>query len=410
MKRRQWLRETGLGVGLGLGVSRFLGLGLAGLPARLALASTDTEQRLVLLFLRGGLDGLHAVAPWGDRDYRALRPTLALAPPGEPDGVVDLDGHFGLHPALAPLADLYAAGELAVLPAAATGYRDRSHFDGQNLLENGSGKPFGAQDGWLNRAVAALAVPAQGGDRRLGLALGPSVPLILRGEAAIQTWSDSRLPAVSDDFLLRLERIYAEDPAFAQAMTLARGTPSPDLGDMGGAGRRRAFGGEDLTLTARAAADLLARPDGPRVAVIESQGWDTHFDQARRLAALFADLAGALTTLRDGLGPAWGQTAVLVVSEFGRTAAENGSRGTDHGTGGVALLAGGAVRGGRVLGDWPGLAQRDLYEGRDLHAANAYEDLFAAALVDHLGLAPDVVERSVLPSSRAGRRLPGLFA
>jgi len=404
MDRRRFLNDTALGLGMALG----LGAGLAGLPARLALAAAPTNRRLVLMLLRGGLDGLHAVVPYRDPHYRDLRPTLALPPPGEPGGVLDLDGQFGLHPALAPFRTLYGRGELAALPAATTVYRDRSHFDGQNLLENGSGKPFGAQDGWLNRAVAALGEEAGGGKQRLGLALGPSVPLILRGDGAVQTWSDSRLPAVSEDFLQRLSRVYATDPAFESALAQARGAATPEIEGMGG--RRRPFGDGDLELSARAAADLLARPEGPRVAVIESQGWDTHFDQPRRLDTLFTDVSEAVTVLRDGLGAAWGQTAVLIVSEFGRTAAENGSRGTDHGTGGLALLAGGAVRGGRVLGDWPGLGKRDLFEGRDLRPANAYEDLFAAVLVDHLGLAPDVVDRSVLPSGRADRRLTGLFA
>ncbi|MEE4174826.1 MAG: DUF1501 domain-containing protein [Xanthomonadales bacterium] len=405
MYRRRFLTETSLFLGAGLG----LGAGLAALPARLALAAAPTDRRLVLLLLRGGLDGLHAVVPYEDPQYRALRPTLALPPPGEAGGVLDLDGDFGLHPALGPLRTLYGRGELAVLPAATTAYRDRSHFDGQNLLENGSGKAFGARDGWLNRAVAALGEGGAAGEQaRLGLALGPAVPLILRGDGGVQTWSDSRLPEVSEDFLKRLAKVYASDPAFEAALAQARGAPTPEIDGMGG--RRRPFGDGDLVLSARAAADLLKRPDGPRVAVMESQGWDTHFDQGRRLDALLGDISAALVALRDGLGPAWRHTAVLVVSEFGRTAAENGSRGTDHGIGGLALLAGGNLRGGRVLGDWPGLAKRNLYEGRDLQPVNAYEDLFAAALVDHLGLAPDVVDRFVLPSGRADRRLSGLFA
>lgn len=404
MRRRSLLKHAGAAAGLSLAS--------VGLTTRLALGATAaqgtrTDKRFVLVFLRGGLDGLHAVIPHGDGHYRDLRPTLALPDPGEAGGVLDLDGQFGLHPALAPLHTLYRSDELLVVPAAATVYRDRSHFDGQNLLENGSGTPFGARDGWLNRAAGILATEAGPQAPHLGLALGPSVPLILRGDAAVQTWSNSQLPALSDDFLGRLARVYASDPAFAATLEQALGAPAPDLGDQ--AGRRRAFGGDDLDLTARAAADLLARPDGPRIAVIESQGWDTHFDQGRRLNLLLADLAGAVATLKQGLEDAWQDTSVLIVSEFGRTAAENGSRGTDHGTGGVALLAGGAVRGGRVVGDWPGLRDRDLHEGRDLQAVNGYEAIFTATLVDHLGLAPDTVESTVLPASRADRRMTGLY-
>lgn len=405
MRRRSLLKHAGAAAGLSLAS--------LGLTTRLAVGATaaqgaTTDRRFVLVFLRGGLDGLHAVVPHGDRHYTALRPTLALPGPGESGGVLDLDGHFGLHPALAPLHTLYQSHELLVVPAAATVYRDRSHFDGQNLLENGSGTPFGARDGWLNRAAAALGNDTGSPARRLGLALGPSVPLILRGDAAVQTWSNSQLPALSDDFLGRLARVYASDPDFAATLEQARGAPLPMLGSK--ARRRRAFGGDDLDLTARAAADLLARPDGPRIAVIESQGWDTHFDQSRRLNQLLADLGGAITTLKQGLNEAWQHTSVLVVSEFGRTAAENGSRGTDHGTGGVALLAGGAVVGGRVVGDWPGLSKSALHEGRDLRAVNGYEAIFAATLVDHLGLPADTVDRNVLPSTRSGQRMPGLYA
>ena len=189
--------------------------------ARAAFAAAPTDRRFVLVLLRGGLDGLHALPPHGDRDYRRLRPTLALSP----DPALDLDGYFGLHPALGDLMPLYRAGELLLVPAAATRYRDRSHFDGQNMLENGSGKPYGAQDGWLNRAILGL----NGGDRRLGLALGPSVPLILQGPAHVRSWSDSSLPAVDEDFLARITVAYQNDPLFAAALRDARGGAKPGL-------------------------------------------------------------------------------------------------------------------------------------------------------------------------------------
>ena len=373
---------------------------LAALAAvRTAFAAAPTDRRFVLVLLRGGLDGLHALPPYGDRDYRRLRPTLALAP----DLALDLDGHFGLHPALGDLMPLYRAGELLLVPAAATRYRDRSHFDGQNMLENGSGKPYGAQDGWLNRAILGL----NGGDRRLGLALGPSVPLILQGKAHIRSWSDSGLPALDEDFLARITVAYRNDPLFAAALRDASGgvKPAVAMADMAGEpGREQAY-----VKAARVAADLLAQPDGPRIAVLESQGWDTHFAQERRLKVLLGDLSRSLLELQRGLGGAWRETVVMVVSEFGRTAAENGSRGTDHGTGGLALLAGGAVAGGRIAGDWPGLSDQALYEGRDVLAANAYERLFKAALIGHLGLDPGFVEDRVFPASRTQLPMDGLF-
>jgi uncharacterized protein (DUF1501 family) len=365
--------------------------------ARAAFAAAPTDRRFVLVLLRGGLDGLHALPPHGDRDYRRLRPTLALSP----DPALDLDGHFGLHPALGDLMPLYRAGELLLVPAAATRYRDRSHFDGQNMLENGSGKPYGAQDGWLNRAILGL----NGGDSRLGLALGPAVPLILQGSARVRSWSDSGLPAADEDFLARVTVAYQNDPLFAAALHDARGGAKPAVG-MGDTAGEPA---QVYVKAARAAADLLARPDGPRVAVLESQGWDTHFAQERRLTELLGDLSRGLLELQRGLGEAWRETVVMVVSEFGRTAAENGSRGTDHGTGGLALLAGGAVAGGRIVGDWPGLSDRALYEGRDVLATNAYERLFKAILIGHLGLDPGFVEDRVFPASRAQSPMDGLF-
>lgn len=367
--------------------------------ARAAFAAAPSDRRFVLLLLRGGLDGLHALPPHGDRDYRRRRPTLALSP----DPSLDLDGYFGLHPTLGDLMPLYRAGELLPVPAAATRYRDRSHFDGQNMLENGSGKPYGAPDGWLNRAILGL----NGGDRRLGLALGPAVPLILQGKAHVRSWSDSTLPAVDEDFLARITAAYQNDPLFAGALRDAQGGAKPAVGTAemaGGPAREQAY-----VKAAAVAADLLAQPDGPRVAVLELQGWDTHFAEERRLTALFGELSRGLLELKRGLGGAWRETVVIVVSEFGRTAAENGSHGTDHGTGGVALLAGGAVAGGRIVGDWPGLSDRALYESRDVLAANAYERLFKAVLIGHLGLDPGFVEDRVFPASRAQSPMDGLL-
>jgi uncharacterized protein (DUF1501 family) len=366
---------------------------------RAAFAAAPTDRRFVLVFLRGALDGLHALPPYGDQDYRRLRPTLALAT----DAVLDIDGYFGLHPALGDLMPLYRAGELLFVPAAATLYRDRSHFDGQNMLENGSGKPYGAKDGWLNRAILGL----NGGDRRFGLALGPSVPLILQGPARVTSWSDSSLPSVDEDFLSRMTMAYRNDPLFAAALRDARGgiQPSVGMGDMAGESRQA----QTYVKAARVAADLLARPDGPRVAVLESQGWDTHFAQERRLSPLFGEISSGLVELKRGLGEAWRDTVVLVVSEFGRTAAENGSGGTDHGTGGLAILAGGAIAGGRIAGEWPGLSERALHEGRDVLAANAYESLFKSVLIGHLGLDQSHVEDFVFPASGAHASIDGLF-
>lgn len=361
---------------------------------RLAFAQAPTQNRFVFVFLRGALDGLHALVPYADADFRRLRPRLAQGQ----DGVLDLDGYFGLDAALAPLLPWFQGGELTLLPAVATRYRERSHFDGQALLENGTASPSGARDGWLNRAILAL----NDGDRRLGLALGPSVPLILQGAAPVQSWSNEQLPDLDEGFLSRLGIVYRGDPAFDAAFRAAQGTPQPDLSGM-------AEGTDNFTFAARAAGDILAHDAGPRIAVMQIDGWDTHVNQTGRLTNQFVRLSEGLLMLRQSLGAAWGQSVVLVASEFGRTVAENGAGGTDHGTGGLAMLAGGAVRGGRIVGDWPGLSDRALHEGRDLAAPNAIEALFKAVLIGHMGLSPALAHSVVFPGSAGIAPLEGLL-
>lgn len=380
---------------IGSGASLMATLAASGV----SFARAPTENRFVFVFLRGGLDGLHALAPYADADYRRLRPRLAL----ERDALIDLDGYFGLHRSLGPLEPLWRRGELALVPAAATQYRDRSHFDGQNMLENGAGHPFGADDGWLNRAIAGL----NGGDRRLGLSLGPNVPLILQGEADVQSWSHDSLPDASADFLRQVQAIYQQDRLFADAFHDAQGALDPDI-DM--SGMRGGDIGNDVNfpIAAAAAADLLAQPEGPRIAAMDLSGWDTHLNQPFRLRRLLGFLAEGLLALRDGLGPDWARTVVLVGSEFGRTAQENGSQGTDHGTGGLAILAGGAVSGG-IHGRWPGLTPQSLFEGRDVQALNPYEGIFKSVLTAHLGLDAGYVEDRVFPNSRALSPMRGVL-
>ena len=380
LDRRRFLHLSGASLGAALASSR------------LAFAAAPTDNRFVFIFLRGGLDGLHALAPYADADFRRLRPRLA---PGAED-LLDLDGYFGMHARLGALMPLWQAGELAFVPAATTRYRSRSHFDGQNLLENGTARPFGASDGWLNRAILGL----NAGDRRLGLSLGPAVPLILQGDAHVQAWTNEQLPDLDEDFLARLAIVYREDALFARALGDATGAPEPMMGD--------SPPDNGFLLAATAAADLLARDGGPRIAEMELTGWDTHVNQAHRLNGLFEQLAQGILTLRDGLGDAWARTVVVVGSEFGRTAAENGSAGTDHGTGGLAILAGGAVQGGRIAGDWPGLTPTALFEARDLRAVNAYEAIFKAVLIGHLGLDPAYAERVVFPDSASSDPFTGL--
>lgn len=372
------------------------GLALAALP-RLAFASIPGERRLIVVLLRGALDGLAAVPPYADPYYARARGALALASPGEAQGALDLDGTFGLHPALTALHERYRAGELLVAHAVGTPYRERSHFDGQNVLENGGERPAGAASGWLNRALAAL--PA--GSVR-GLAIGQNVPLILRGAVPVASWAPSAMPEVEADLIARLRDLYSGDALLAarleEAIRIAR--LADEEGGMGGRAALRTGPGQ-LKLIVQGAARLLAEPEGPRIAVIETGGWDTHANQGAAqgpLAVRLRALDEALDLLRSSLGAVWRQTVVLLCTEFGRTVAVNGTRGTDHGTGTATFLVGGAVRGGRVLGDWPGLSERARHEGRDLAVTLDLRALAKGVLHEHLAL-PERALVEVFPAS-----------
>ncbi len=385
-----------------------------------AFAKTPTDKRLIVIVLRGAMDGLHALAPYADRDYAKLRPGLALTRPGGNNPVIDLNGSFGLHPKLTPLKTLFDAKELSFIPAASTSYRARSHFEAQNMLETLGSAPYVMKTGWLNRTLLAM----NSGDTRMGLALGPSVPLILFGKAGVRTHSESRLPEVSEDFMDRINAMYDSDPMFHKAISqaleekematggmMSGAEAMSDMTDMSGMTdmsdmRLRPNNLGDTTL---AAATLLKDPDGPRIAVIESGGWDTHYGQERRLSALFTDLAAGLTTIKSELGDVWKDTAVVVVSEFGRTARENGSNGTDHGTGGLAIVAGGAVKGGQILGAWPGLSGKALFEDRDLMPTSHVESIFKTLLRNHMGISESAIADKIFPDLKAIKPISGLI-
>src|ERR1700729_909998 len=355
-------------------------------------AYTGGSSRLVVVILRGALDGLAAVPPYGDPDYASLHRELAIAAPGGPDGALALNNTFGLHPSLTFLHDRFAAGELIVFNAVASPYRDRSHFDGQNVLENGLAKPIGTSDGWLNRALAALP-PASGRTADRAVAISQNVPLILRGDAAVISKSPQSTPDVDEDLLARLADLYSKDDWFSARLSEAvqtgkladEGGNPADSPSMGAAPVRAAA--DRVSGVAHMAATLMRSEGGPEVAVIEASGWDTHANQGGAQGALaqrLAGLDGALRGLAEDLGPLWPQTAVLVVTEFGRTVAMNGTRGTDHGTGGCAFLAGGAVRGGRVIADWPGLSRAALLDNRDLRPTLDLRSVFKGVLDEHM--------------------------
>ena len=381
MTRRQFVAALGAGSLLTLW------------PGAPALAS-GSDARLLVVLLRGGLDGLHALSPVADPAYARLRGALV------PDDPLTLDGSFTLHASLKFMHQLYADKQLLPVLAVAPPYRQRSHFDAQDCLENGTSGP-GGSTGWLNRCVAALP----GSE---GLAIATVMPLILRGGGEATTWSPPLPHEVNPILLQRLQPLYAADPALADAFSRAIETEGAN--DMGGQGKAGKRAGVQLPQTMAAAARFMAKAEGPRIGFVEDSGWDTHNNQASVLTRKLAELDNALRAYRDGMAAQWDRTAVLVVTEFGRTAAVNGTGGTDHGTGGVAFVLGGGVRGGRVAGDWPGLSASALNEGRDLRATTDLRALFKGVLATQLQLPESVLETRVFPDSKAVKPMDGLFA
>ncbi|TQV68195.1 DUF1501 domain-containing protein [Exilibacterium tricleocarpae] len=370
MKRRGFVKLAGSG------------LALWQLPA-LGLAATKApapRPKIVWLLLRGGLDSLHAVVPAFDAGLMQQRRSLA-----EPlvDKLLPLERGFGLHPDLKFLHGLYVKRQLAPVVAVATPYRSRSHFEGQDVLESGLA-PADHDSGWLARALSAY--------RGEGLAIARSLPIALRGEAAASTWYPDHLPGADSDLYARLLKLYENDVRLHQRLQEALETRAK-VGDL--AGRRR----PRLQHLAKACATLLAAPGGPDCAMLEMGGWDTHNNQPGRLSQQFGQLDAGLQILCEHLGQTWQQTLVVIATEFGRTVKNNGTRGTDHGTASALLLAGGALRGGRVLGEWPGLGEKDLYEGRDLMPTSDMRAWTAALLQQHWQI-PQTQLAAVFPGAK----------
>jgi uncharacterized protein (DUF1501 family) len=373
---------------------------------RLASAQSR-DPRLIVLILRGALDGLSAVPPVGDPSYAGHRRDIALSASGASPALA-LDGFFALHPKLQTFSSLYAAGELAVVHATASPYRERSHFDGQDMLESGYEKTGRADSGWLNRLFAAVPsgrpVP---GPRVLGI--GSSAPLIVRGPAPIMGWAPSTLRQPHDDLTLRVLDLYRHlDPALGDA--LAAGIEAADVvegsGDMMGKAQAEGvtLGEKSMIETASGTARLLASAGGPRLASLSFNGWDTHAREGGaegRLANLLSGLDQAIAAMKSNLGPAWNETVVLIVTEFGRTVHINGTSGTDHGTATAAFLVGGAVAGRRLIADWPGLRPAQLYEGRDLKPTIDLRSIFKGVIRDHLGVPEKLLSTAVFPGSDA---------
>ena len=385
----------------------------AGGHARFAFAATPDDRRLVVVILRGALDGLAAVPPHGDKDYAGVRGDLALSTSGVA-ALHDLDGFFGLHPALTNLKGLYDAKELVVFHNICSPYRDRSHFDGQNVLETGGTHPHLLSDGWLNRALQPMGLTK--GDGALAVAQSP--PLMLSGKVQPPSWMPPVMPAPDELFLNQVRTLYANDPVLKESLSsaLALEAAAQDaMDDPAAKTVRPSRGGPfgNLTPLFKGAGRLLAAADGPRVATLEASGWDTHVAEgaadgqlARRLGAL----DGAIEAMRTAMGPdIWNKTAVVMATEFGRTVHPNGSGGTDHGTGGSAFLFGGAVAGGTVKAEWVGLKSGDLRDGRDQPARTDLRALFKGVLAAQMDVPRSALDTVVFPDSGAARPIKGLI-
>jgi uncharacterized protein (DUF1501 family) len=382
------------------------------------------DPRFLVIVLRGALDGLAVVAPVGDPDWGKLRGDKALLLTGSTPAL-PLDGFFALNPAMPNFHRLYQSGLATIVHAVATPYRERSHFDGQDVLESGVAKPGGADTGWLNRTLAVIEPggPADPHGRQ-AFAVGPIAPLVVRGPAPILTWAPPKLPPVGDDTTMRLLDLYRHtDPTFARVLeervglaAIARaGGMSMEPGDdrpgaqPGGIAQVRAYFAE----VAGNAGKFLAEAEGPRVGALAFDGWDTHVNEGvdkGRLANLLGALDGAIAAIETNMGEAWRETVVVMITEFGRTARINGNDGTDHGTATMALLAGGALKGRRVIADWPGLKEADLYQNRDLKPTTELRAVLKGLLEDHLCADPQRLETVVFPDSAGVSPMQGLLA
>jgi uncharacterized protein (DUF1501 family) len=381
------------------------------------------DPRMLTIVLRGALDGLAAVAPVGDPDWVKLRGDKALVLDGKTPAL-PLDSFFALNPAMPNLHRLFKAGEAAIVHACATPYRERSHFDGQDVLESGLPRPGRAESGWLNRALGGLEAEARVRRDGRAFAVGPVTPLVVRGPTPVMSWTPQRIQPASEDTMARLIDLYHHtDIELARAiegrkdlMSLAGATDPAAMAPTEGQALPQGFPAQVRAYfadTAGTAAKFLARADGPRIGALAFNGWDTHIDEGAesgRLATLLGALDGALAAVEKNMGEAWRETVVAVVTEFGRTARINGTNGTDHGTGTIALLAGGALKGGRVIADWPGLKSANLHEDRDLAATTDLRAVLKGLLKDHLRVTDQALAANVFPGSADVKAMAGLCA
>lgn len=406
---RRGLLATAAGFGLSLQ--------LLAVPAQAADGDLN-KRKMIVVVCRGGMDGLSVAPPIGDSEYRGLRGALALN-----DTALPLDDTFALHPQLIAVHALAKAGEARIVPAVATPDRARSHFEAQDVLETGAAGVYSTTSGWLNRAVETLST-----HRKVdALSVGPTAPLILRGKVQTASWSPGRTVDAEARLPMLLQDLYRNDPLLGPA--LARGLVTETMAKeataglsggqpatmMGGQAQKAGFAkagaaqGRDAARTLGASlAGFMREPGGPTVAAISLDGFDSHANQAGLLTARLAYLDAVLDGVHTGLGPEWKNTVVVVATEFGRTAHVNGTGGTDHGTASTALLLGGALKPGGIVGDWPTLKQQALFENRDVAPTLDMRGLFKGVLAEHMGVERAALDNGVFPSSAAARPVTGL--
>jgi uncharacterized protein (DUF1501 family) len=379
MNRRDFLRMLSAGAGVMLA------------SPYISFASAETDRRFIFIIQRGAADGLNTVIPYADPAYAKLRGALAI----DVSQATQLDGMFALHPSLAEMAKLYANKQALFVHAVASPYRNRSHFDGQNVLETGGTSAYQVKDGWMNRLLTLL--PSA---KNEAIAFATTVPMALRGKIEVASYAPSALPQASDDLLMRVEQLYAEDVQLHSLWTAAM--QANNMADDVSAK-------QDPASFGKLAASFLAKADGPRIAMIETGGWDTHTAQEGRLARQLKSLDTMIAAIRDDLGPIWQKTTIIVATEFGRTAASNGTGGTDHGTGSTAMILGGDVNGGRVIADWPGLSKGNLYEGRDLKPTLNLDTLIASITADSFNLDPTKTANTLFHEISMSKPIPNLL-
>ena len=373
------------------------------------------DPRFLTIILRGALDGLATVAPVGDPDWQTLRGDRALTLEGKTPAL-KLSDFFALNPAMPNLHRMFEAKEAIVVHASATPYRERSHFDGQDLLESGLPKPGASESGWLNRALGGLAPAGRVNPHGSKIfAAGPVTPLVVRGPAPVLSWSPPRVMPASEDTVHRLLALY-RDCDSKLAAVLEDNSKLVAVEQSGGMGQKPGAAGPAqvrayFSEAAGTAAKFLAQPDGPRVGALALDGWDTHFNEGiaqGRLSQLLGALDEALAAIKANMGPAWRETVVALATEFGRTARINGTDGTDHGTATIALLVGGALNGGHVIADWPGLKPANLYQDRDLKPTTDLRAVLKGILRDHLRADERALAQTVFPGSEAVKPASGL--